>query len=86
MVDANGVAIAVGETVMITGVVIALNPASTHYREVTIRVIHPVPGVPANDIPTAPDAGGTVNARTEMHMHHPGADYILKVSNLVLNH
>ena len=38
LLDRNGVAINVGDTVRLMGVVTALNPASTHYREVTMTV------------------------------------------------
>ena len=86
LLDANGVAINVGDTVMITGTVTAVNPGSTHYREVTLQISHPVPGLPKNDIALTPDLGGTVNVRSEFNQHNPGGDSLLKCSNLVLNH
>ncbi len=87
MVDANGVAIALNDTVKLEGTVVALDPANTHYREVTIRLTHPVAGVPPNAISTDPSAGGTVNPRTEGgNTFSPGCDVLIKACNLMIEH
>lgn len=49
--DINGVAITVGSTVKLVGLVTAINPTSTHFMEVTFQPIYPAannlsPGLP----------------------------------------
>jgi hypothetical protein len=46
MVDFNGTPLALGQTVKLVGTITALNPFDNKFREVTITLSHPVPGVP----------------------------------------
>lgn len=43
MLDANGVAITVGATVKLVGVVTSLNPFDNRFHDVTISLSHPLP-------------------------------------------
>jgi len=43
MLDANGVAITVGATVKLVGVVTSLNPFDNRFRDVQITLSHPLP-------------------------------------------
>ena len=76
LLDYNGTPIVVGETVKLLGVVDSINESSPHYKEVTMHLTHPVPGVPANVPPRIEGANA----------HGSGADYIVKVCNLALIH
>ena len=91
IVDANGVAVNVGDTVYIAGTVTALDNASRHYREVTFTLNHPLTGspnyLPRNEIPI--DATASHNTVSIIHgpsTHVPGGDYVLRCSGLILNH
>jgi hypothetical protein len=81
VVDFNGVAIAVGDTVKLTGTVLKVDPTSTHYKEVTIQLAHPVPGVPNPEV-----AGFAPAIHSNGETHHPGADQIIRCSGVTLTH
>ena len=91
LVDANGVAINVGDTVYIAGTVIATNPANQHFREVSMTLNHNLTGsptyLPRNEVGIdATAANNTLKVIHTIDGHHPGADYVIKCSGLILNH
>jgi hypothetical protein len=81
VVDHNSVAINVGDTVKLQGVVLAVNPASTHFKEVQIQVSYPVAGVPNPEI-----AGFAPAIHSGGSVHTPGADQIIEVAGSMLTH
>lgn len=83
MVDADGVAIAVNDTVYLEGTVVAVNPLDAHFREVTVRLADVVPGIPQNDELTTPTHMTQIEGGNS---HQPGAVVIIKCSNLMLTH
>jgi len=84
LLDANGVAINVGDTVKLTGVVLSLDPASTHFGEVKIQLSHPLSGSPYY-VPNAEVAGfaPTIHCVRE---YGPKADQIIECAPATLTH
>ena len=58
-VDHNGTAITVGATVKLIGVVTAVNPLSSHYRDITVQLAYPITGI-AQSQPQPPVDGGYI--------------------------
>jgi len=56
LLDANGVAITVGATVKLVGVVTSVNALDNRYNSVAITLLHPIAGVP--DVGSSPGAEG----------------------------
>ena len=84
LLDANEVAINVGDTVKLTGTVLSLDPAATHFGEVKIQLAHPLSGPPSY-VPNKELAG----MAPEIHcvsMYHPKAEQIITCAALTLTH
>jgi len=74
VVDHNGVAINVGDTVKLQGIVLAVN-------EIQIQVSYPVAGVPNPEV-----AGFSPAIHSGGNVHYPRADQIVEVAGTMLTH
>ena len=84
LLDANGVAINVGDTVKLTGTVLSLNPAATHFGEVKIQLAHPLSGPPSY-VPNA-ELASQAPTIPGVSVYHPKADQIIECAALTLTH
>ena len=84
LLDANGFAINVGDTVKLAGTVLALDPASTHYGEIKIQLTHPLSGSPYY-VPNAELAGHAPTIHGPQ-IHGPKADQIIECAAATLTH
>lgn len=81
VVDHNGVAVNVGDTVYIRGTVLEVSNASAHFREVRIQIAYPVPGVPNAEL-----AGFAPTVHGSGQQHYPGSDQVICCTGTMLTH